>query len=140
MALTQAEKKVISREGFVTTRALQRQRYYRPDGLIVYSLPSNVTFTITDKEGRNTGGVRDRNLDKWSLTPPETPLPSCPHCLEWHNTDEDVSACGERKAASESKWMKEAMKMQSGEEVESLKVEIDELKDMMKAILEKLNG
>ena len=67
-----------------------RQKYYTPDGREILKIPQ--------KRTRQDGVVYDLFLALgYTLTPPENPKPYCPGCDMWHDTQEAVAECIERK-------------------------------------------
>ena len=92
----------------------QKQRYCTPTGEEVYSIPSWREFTRKGPDGRIVEqGTRDANLDKgWSLSRPTELKVACPGCTKWHDTEEEVGACVEKKAVSAAQWERKALEQQ----------------------------
>ena len=92
----------------------QKQRYYTPTGEEVYSIPSWREFTRKGPDGRILEqGTRDANLDKgWSLSRPTELKVACPGCTKWHDTEEEVGACVEKKAVIAAQWERKALELQ----------------------------
>ena len=92
----------------------QKQRYYTPTGEEVYSIPSWREFTRKGPDGRILEqGTRDANLDKgWSLSLPTELKVACPGCSKWHDTQEEVDACVDKKAEAAAQWERKALEQQ----------------------------
>ena len=92
----------------------QKQRYYTPTGEEVYSIPSWREFIRKGPDGRIVEqGTRDANLDKgWSLSLPTELKVACPGCSKWHDTEEEVGACVEKKAVVAAQWERKALELQ----------------------------
>lgn len=116
---------------------IRKQKYFTPDGREVWSIPCMREWQRKNGKGVETG-IRDANLDKgWTLQPPQNPQLQCPHCDKWHKTQEEVDACGAKRNAFDSKWMSKAQKDTGSNEIEELKSELDEVKALLKQLLEK---
>ena len=92
----------------------QKQRYYTPTGEEVYSIPSWREFTRKGPDGRILEqGTRDANLDKgWSLSLPTELKVACPGCSKWHDTQQEVDACVDKKAEAAAQWERKALEQQ----------------------------
>ena len=92
----------------------QKKRYYTPTGEEVYSLPSWREFVRKDSDGRILEqGTRDANLDKgWSLSLPTELKVACPGCSKWHDTQQEVDACVDKKAEAAAQWERKAIEQQ----------------------------
>jgi len=92
----------------------QKQRYYTPTGEEVYSIPSWREFTRKGPDGKILEqGTRDANLDKgWSLSLPTELKVACPGCSKWHDTQEEVDACVDKKAEAAAQWERKALEQQ----------------------------
>jgi len=67
-----------------------RTRYYTPDGREQWKIPQ--------QRERSDGVIYDLFLAQgYTLTPPANPLPYCKGCDNWHDTQEEVDACIEKK-------------------------------------------
>ena len=102
----------------------RKQRYYTPTGEEVYSIPSWREFVRKDNDGRILEqGTRDANLDKgWSLSLPTELKVACPGCSKWHDTNEEVDACVDKKAKVAAQWERKALEQQP----QSQNVEMEE--------------
>ena len=92
----------------------QKQRYYTPTGEEVFSIPSWREFIRKGPDGKIVEqGTRDANLDKgWSLSLPTELKVACPGCSKWHDTEEEVDACVEKKAVLVAQWERKALEQQ----------------------------
>ena len=92
----------------------QQQRYYTPTGEEVYSIPSWREFTRKGPDGRILEqGTRDANLDKgWLLSLPTELKVACPGCSKWHDTQQEVDACVDKKAEVAAQWERKALEQQ----------------------------
>ena len=92
----------------------QKQRYYTPTGEEVLAIPSWREFVRKDSDGKILEqGARDANLDKgWSLSLPTELKVTCPGCSKWHDTEEEVDACVDKKAAVAAQWERKALEQQ----------------------------
>lgn len=119
---------------------IPKQRYYTPDGRVVWSIPSWVEWGGKDTKGNVLSGTRDRNLDSgWSLSPPSNPKLRCVHCDRWHDTKAEVAKCAAKRKALDKKhmdWARRKTKSDEGE-VAELRKELAEFKDMVKKLMEK---
>lgn len=67
-----------------------RNRYYTPDGREELKIPQH--------HERKDGVVYDIFLAQgYTLTPPENPKPYCSGCDRWHDTQDEVETCIEKK-------------------------------------------
>ena len=92
----------------------KKQRYYTPTGEEVYSIPSWREFVRKNSDGKILEqGTRDANLDKgWSLSLPTELKVACPGCSKWHDTQEEVDACVDKKAKVAARWERKALEQQ----------------------------
>ena len=92
----------------------QKQRYYTPTGEEVYSIPSWREFTRKGPDGKILEqGTRDANLDKgWLLSLPTELKVACPGCSKWHDTQQEVDACVDKKAEAAAQWERKAIEQQ----------------------------
>ena len=92
----------------------QKQRYYTPTGEEVLAIPSWREFVRKGPDGKILEqGTRDANLDKgWSLSLPTELKVTCPGCSKWHDTEEEVDACVDKKAAAAAQWERKALEQQ----------------------------
>lgn len=111
-----------------------KTRYWTPDGRELLRAPC--------MRGTTKGEVRDANLDFGWLTEKPTELKLyCAHCDKWHDTSKEIVACGEKKKATEAKFLRLAQKMSKNEvsekskEIDSLRSEIEELKNMVSKLI-----
>jgi len=116
--------------------AVKKTRYWTPDGRVILT-PSSMREFIKKKDGKVIeSGWRDSNLDRgWLLQPPIDPKPRCFHCDKWHDTQEEIDACGVKKRKFDAKYAKIAARGQKGNDSD-LRAEIDELKGMLAKLLE----
>lgn len=115
---------------------LPRTTYYTPDGRVIKAIPSLREY-VKKKDGKVIeSGTRDANLDRgWLLQKPTELKLYCSGCDMWHDTQEEVDACIVRK----NKWVKALGKKaikQNGDEMDTLKKEVAELKEMLAKLLE----
>jgi len=115
---------------------IPRKKYWRPDGQEVQSIPA---MRLTSK-----GDSRDANYDNGWLDSPPTELKiTCPHCHYWHDTQKEVDECGVKIKARQAKFDRLARKQVKGEvkqkdkEIDTLRSELSELKDMVAQLLKK---
>ena len=92
----------------------QKQRYYTPTGEEVLAIPSWREFVRKGPDGKILEqGTRDANLDKgWSFALPTELKVTCPGCSKWHDTEEEVDACVDKKAAAAAQWERKALEQQ----------------------------
>ena len=142
--VSEAVKRQIQDQGFGLVGeigGIRKQKYYTPDGREILSVPSMREWYKKDAKGNLENGIRDANLDKgWLLQPPQNPALMCPHCDKWHDTVEGIKECHQKKVAFDARWMKRAKKetnKNGDSEVTELKKEVNELKDMVKQLLER---
>lgn len=118
----------------------KKTRYWTPDGREILAVPC-MTDWVRKKDGKVIdGGRRDANLDKgWLLQPPTEPKLRCHSCDRWHDTQKEITACGAKKKAFDDKWQARAKRMlhKEGGEVEELKSEMADIKNMLMQLLEK---
>ena len=128
------DKKQAAKAGFGITGdigGLKKRKYWTPDGREILQVPQIIeTVNTKTKEP----GERDGNLDRWLGSPPENPVPYCPHCDKWHDTEELVEECKGRTEARTRKFDKKAKKDLGKESTDRL----DRLEEMMGKILEGL--
>ena len=122
---------------------LPRQTYYTPDGRTIRAIPSLRAY-VKKKDGKVIEtGTRDANYDKgWLPIMPTELKPHCPHCGEWHDTQEEIDACA-IEAEKRTKWgdkLARKYKKQESDDITGLKSEIDELKEMVKKLTEAKNA
>ncbi len=113
-----------------------KTRYWTPDGRELLRSPCMRTT--------KNGGVRDANFDfGWLPIKPTQLKLYCPHCDKWHDTDEEVKACGKQRKAFDAKFMRIAKKQTKNDgadkdkEIESLRSELAELKEMITRLAQK---
>ncbi len=142
---TIASKETIERVGYGVKGnigGLPRKTYYTPDGRVIKAIASDRNYRKL-VDGVWEEGVRDANLDKGWLTSMPTELkPYCSGCDQWHDTDEEVNACIEKKKAQVKKWLaydakirKQGNVQTDDTEINELKGQLEELKDMMAKLL-----
>jgi hypothetical protein len=92
----------------------QKQRYYTPTGVEVLAIPSWREFVRKGPDGKILEqGTRDANLDKgWSFALPTELKVTCPGCSKWHDTEEEVDACVDKKAAAAAQWERKSLEQQ----------------------------
>ncbi len=92
----------------------QKQRYYTPTGEEVLAIPSWREYVRKGTDGRIVEqGTRDANLDKgWLLAPPTELKVACSGCTKWHDTQEEVNVCIEKKAVVAAEWERRALEQQ----------------------------
>ena len=142
MVVTPEEKKQIAEKGYAYYGGIPRTRYWTPDGREIQAIPSWRTYRLM-KDGEYAGdGTRDANLDKgWLPYKPENPKPHCDYCSKWHDTQEEVEACGDRKKADTAMWEEKArqMKKEEGgdikERVDAIEGDISDIKSMLTQLL-----
>ncbi len=113
-----------------------KKRYWTPDGREITAQPNT--------HGTSDGGIRDANLDKgWLASKPTELKLYCPHCDMWHDTKDEVAKCGAKKKAIENKYKREAKKTIGKEvadkdkEIENLRAEMAEIKDLLNKMVAK---
>jgi len=128
------DKQALNSEGFAlgtSTGGLPRQIYYAPDGTMKGCVPGYTSDSQGNKHDRLL-------MQGYTLTPPEHPKPHCTGCDKWHDTQAEVNACIKAKKVELVKWEKRARKeLPQNGEVDDLKKEVSELRDMLKQLLEK---
>ena len=121
----------------------QKQRYYTPTGEEVYSIPSWREFVRKNSDGKILEqGTRDANLDKgWSLSLPTELKVACPGCSKWHDTQEEVDACVDKRAAVAAQWERKALEQQpESADVEGRLGKLEEGLSDIKALLQQALG
>ncbi len=134
------DKKQAAKAGYGITGdigGLKKRKYWTPDGREILQVPQIIeTVNTKTKEP----GERDGNLDRWLGSPPENPVPYCPHCDKWHDTEELVEECRERAEVRTRKFDKRAKRdLAKDGEIGELKEQMAEMQSMMKQILEGIN-
>jgi len=123
----------------------QKQRYYTPTGEEVLAIPSWREFVRKGPDGKILEqGTRDANLDKgWSLSLPTELKVTCPGCSKWHDTEEEVDACVDKKAAVAAQWERKALEQQPQsqdtemeERLGKLEEGLSDIKDDIKTLLQ----
>ena len=141
-AIAQAEANGVTLTGQIGGQP--KQRYYTPDGSIIFAMPDMHEFQQTSGGKIVAQGLRDANLDRgWLLTKPEKLQIHCGGCDKWHPTQKEVDACIKKKTAFGEKWNRKARKdlpKDASAEMAEIKVEMKELKSMFSQVLEKLGG
>ena len=121
---------------------LPRTTYYTPDGRIIRAIPNIREYIIRNKEGQITGsGTRDANLDKgWLLSPPTILKLFCKTCDRWHDTQEEVKACGVERTRFIN-VMEVKAKQEEADKTASLEQKVGELMAMVEKLMgDKRNG
>jgi len=120
---------------------VRKQRYWTPDGREKLAIPTMRTYRMSQSGAE---GIRDANLDRgWLLQKPTELKPYCPHCDNWHDTQEEIDVCGVKKKEFYDRQMKIAQKMkkQDGgevtERVDKLESDISDIKSMLAELLGK---
>ncbi len=146
MTVTAEEKQQIKQKGYADIGGLKKNRYWTPDGREITAVPAMRDYNIIQNDKVISSGTRDANLDNgWLTLPPVEPKPYCPHCDKWHDTIKEVNECGEKKQVSAKRWEKLAKKMikeenpnnDLREEVDGLKEDVSQIKDMLLQLLKK---
>lgn len=125
----------------------KKTKYWTPDGREVFAIPSIRTYVRRDAQKKVISeGTRDANLDNgWLTSPPPDPKIRCFTCDKWHDTEKELENCRKSREVFDAKHMKKAKEMvkaQDGEvgdlktEMNGLKEEVVQLKDMLKTFLE----
>ena len=141
MKITQA----IERAGFGVSGdigGLPRTTYYTPDGRIIRAIPNIREYTVKNKDGDVIhSGTRDANLDKgWLLSSPSTPKLFCRTCDGWHDTQEEIKACGVERTRFIN-VMEVKAKQEETDKTASLEQKVAELTAMVEKLMEdKRNG
>ena len=114
---------------------LPRQTYYTPDGRVVKAIPGKREYVVKDKNGKVIeSGTRDANYDKgWLPAMPTEFKLHCSGCDRWHNTQEEIDACISKKKKWVGKLAKKTIN-ENGDEIETLKKELAELKAMFQKL------
>ena len=145
MPITNATRRQLTSQGTALAGVWggpQKQSYYTPSGDEVYAIPAIREWVRKDGRGKiEAQGERDANLDKgWTLTPPTELKIHCAGCDKWHDADEEVEACIDRKRQSEAQWEARARQQKSnpgqGEEVTALTAKVTELTALVEKLLE----
>lgn len=91
----------------------RKQCYYTPSGEEVWAIPSIREWVRKNSEGKIIAqGERDANLDKgWTLTLPAELKVHCWGCDGYHDGEEEVAACAEKKRAAAAAWERKARQM-----------------------------
>jgi len=123
----------------------QKQRYYTPTGEEVYSIPSWREFVRKNSDGKILEqGTRDANLDKgWSLSLPTELKVACPGCSKWHDTQQGVDACVDKKAEVTAQWERKALEQQPQSQDADTEGRLDKLEEGLsdiKALLQQALG
>lgn len=128
----------------------KKMRYWKPCGCEVITTPSWREYVLRDKNGKVVGdGTRDANYDKgWLPTPPQAKKLCCTHCDEWHDTPEEIEACGAKRAALIQKSYTQAVKEhgtpkpreQASDRLDRLEQSVAQLTGMMKQFMEVMSG
>jgi len=141
-ALAQAESAGINQTGQIGGQP--KQKYYTPDGSIIFAMPDIHEYQQTSKGKVVAQGLRDANLDRgWLLSKPEKLQIYCGGCDKWHPTQKEVNACIKKKSAFTKEWEAKAKKdlpKDASAEMAEMKTEMKELKTMFSEVLEKLGG
>jgi len=120
---------------------LPRQTYYTPDGRVIKAIPSIREYVIKAEDGKVIkSGTRDANYGKgWLPVMPSELKLYCAGCDMWHDTQGEVDTCIVEKNKQVDKLGKKAVK-QNEDEIDALKKEVAELKEMVKKLTEVKNG
>lgn len=126
----------------------QKQMYYTPSGEEVWAIPGLRQWVRKDENGRVVAsGTRDANLDKgWTTTPPTELKLNCGACSYWHDTEDELVACKEKRDATARAWEKKASAQHAREtatvdnsdtsdRLDKLEEGMDEIKTMLKQAL-----
>ena len=128
-----ATKEQIAEQGYGKTGDIggqPKQAYWTPDGRKIKAMPDVHEYTRGNGTKIETG-TRDANLDKgWLLAKPEKFQLHCPHCDQWHPTQEEIDGCRRKKQNFDARWSKKARK-EYGHENAGVKVELSGLKKDM---------
>src|SRR3989304_1966696 len=132
--LTDQEKQELESAGYYGTVAIggpAQQRYWRPDGQVVFMIPA-IRQSVVVKDGKKIPiGTRDANYDKGYL--PAPPLSTmlqltCPHCTMWHKTQAEIDACSSVRnsfiAGFEREAMEEVVKEKMEEAIKDVGVKV----------------
>ena len=149
MTVTTQQEEVIKKSGYGISGdigGIGRQTYYTPDGRRIRAIPNMRDYIMKDKDGKVIeSGTRDANYDRgWLPVMPKDPKPHCDGCDNWHNTEAEVKTCITKKNADAKRWEKWAKEKQKGEafeqgkEMESMRVEMLELKGMVHELTQAL--
>ena len=128
-------------QGIVFVGGQPKQAYWTPDGRKIMALPDIHSYEKRDARGRTIeAGTRDINFDRgWLPQKPPILKPYCPHCDKWHDTLEEVNACGVKKGAIVADALKNVPQPEP-DRIEKLETDMTELKTMFKMMLEKMSG
>lgn len=107
-----------------------RTRYYTPDGREELKIPQ--------QRERSDGVIYDVFLAQgYTLTPPTNPKPYCKGCDKWHDTQEEVDACIEKKRkfaeAMQKRAERDLAKDQKGKDttIANLEAKVDKLTKLL---------
>ncbi len=141
--ITVEEKKQIKEKGYADIGGIQRKRYWTPDGREILSIPAIRTYVKMQNGKVVENGIRDANLDNgWLESKPDKLKPYCPYCGKWHNTQVQINECGKIKKKLQKKFDLIAEAERSKEqdlktEVDNLKSDVSEIKEMLHQLLAK---
>lgn len=115
-------------------KGIPRTKYYTPDGREEWKIPQH--------RQRSDGVVYDVFLaEGYTLAPPENPKLYCAGCDRWHDTQEEVNECVEKKdtlASRMEKLAREELAKTQGEKdkrIADLETKIDKLTKLLEAKL-----
>jgi len=113
---------------------LPRTRYFTPDGREEFKIPQH--------RERRDGVVYDIFIAQgYTLTPPTNLKPYCPSCDMWHDTQEEVDACVEKRskfmASMNRKASRELLKerKEKDTQITNLEAKVDKLTKLLEAKL-----
>lgn len=145
--VTKQQEQSIERSGYGISGdigGIGRQTYFTPDGRRIRAIPAIRDYVLKNKDGKVIeSGTRDANFDKgWLPVMPKDLKPHCDGCDNWHDTEDEVSQCISGRKKEAKKWGDKAKKEKKGEateqaqDVESLRIEVLELKGEVQALIQ----
>jgi len=109
---------------------IPRTRYYTPDGREEWKIPQ--------RRERQDGVVYDIFIaEGYTLIPPMNPKPYCSGCDKWHDTQEEVDTCVEKKRnfaeVMQRRAEQDLAKEQKGKDktIADLEAKVDKLTKLM---------
>uniref|UniRef100_A0A6M3J412 Uncharacterized protein n=1 Tax=viral metagenome TaxID=1070528 RepID=A0A6M3J412_9ZZZZ len=139
----QRELETLGYGGVHVWGGMKTKKYFTPDGREVWTAPSLREWVKKNGQGKIiASGTRDANLDRGLLLePPQAPLPHCPTCDKWHNTQAEVEQCALKRKEFEEKVLAKTLSDYpvkkadvNLQRLDTLESELSEIKRMLKEI------
>jgi len=116
---------------------LRKTKYWTPDGREILAIPSMRTWQktkiVNGKKEITGSGLRDANLDKWLIEPPQNPKIHCDGCDKWHDTQEEVEKCIEQREV----FIKKHSTPEVDDRIGKVESEVSEIKNMLAELLKR---